>query len=606
MFLDISGPAAPLPANEPATASSAGAGPDLADLLVAYLEQMGVEYVFGVPGGAIEPLYNALARSERRGGLRHVLARHESGAAFMADGYARDTGKIGVCASTSGPGATNLLTAVASAYDNQVPLLVLSGQPALPTFGRHPLQESSCTGIDVIGMFRHCTRYNTLVSHPRQLEAKLAMALELACHAPRGPVHLSLPADVLRQRAPVPAPSYDLSCLLRPLALVDDDALALLQGRIRHARQVVLVIGASCADGIETVLQFATLAGAPFVTTPDAKGLVSPQHPLYRGVFGFAGHRSAEEALAADGVDLIIAAGASLGEWNTGGWSAALLNGRLVHIDDSAERLGRSPMACLHVRGSIRAVFQRLLAGIPAPAAAPAARFDPLSMVAASAAWHSDSGPIKPQRLMRELSRMFPPTARFLADTGNSTAWATHYLQPLDRRMGERRQASRERARAPGQRHTAGGWLRTTMNFAAMGWAIGASIGTALAHPGLPVVCITGDGSVLMNGQELSVAVAEHLCVVFVVLNDGALGMVRHGQRLAGAEQLGCRMPPTDFAMLARALGASAHTIHTPADLQALDMPAICSRRGPTLLDVRIDPEEVPPMRSRIRVLAGE
>src|SRR5574340_1326463 len=123
------------------------------DLLVAYLEQIGIEYVFGVPGGAIEPLYNALARSARRGGPRPVVARHETGAAFMADGYARESGKIGVCCSTSGPGATNLITGVACAYDNNIPMLVITGQPALPAFGKNPLQESACTGINTLGMF---------------------------------------------------------------------------------------------------------------------------------------------------------------------------------------------------------------------------------------------------------------------------------------------------------------------------------------------------------------------------------------------------------------------------------------------------------------------
>jgi len=143
----------------------------VADLLVGYLEQCGIEYIFGVPGGAIEPLYNALARSRRRGGIRHILARHETGAAFMADGYARETGKIGVCCATSGPGATNLITGVACAYDNNIPLLAITGQPALPSFGKNPLQESSCTGINTLAMFRHCTRYNSLVSYPLQMEA---------------------------------------------------------------------------------------------------------------------------------------------------------------------------------------------------------------------------------------------------------------------------------------------------------------------------------------------------------------------------------------------------------------------------------------------------
>jgi len=189
----------------------------VADLLVGYLEQCGIEYIFGVPGGAIEPLYNALARSRRRGGIRHILARHETGAAFMADGYAPETGKIGVCCATSGPGATNLITGVACAYDNNIPLLAITGQPALPSFGKNPLQESSCTGINTLAMFRHCTRYNSLVSHPLQMEAKLISALQSAIRAP-GPSHLTVPVDVFRSPSPIRYPvTICTVCWQRPL-----------------------------------------------------------------------------------------------------------------------------------------------------------------------------------------------------------------------------------------------------------------------------------------------------------------------------------------------------------------------------------------------------
>jgi acetolactate synthase-1/2/3 large subunit len=152
-------------------------------------------------------------------------------------------------------------------------------------------------------------------------------------------------------------------------------------------------------------------------------------------------------------------------------------------------------------------------------------------------------------------------------------------------------------------RQSAGGWLRLTTHFAPMGWAIGAAVGTAAANQNVPVVCITGDGSMLMSGQEMSSAVADNLCIVFIVLNDSAYGMVKHGQRLGGAEQIGFALPRTDFAMLARALGAQAHTVHSPADMAALDIDAILRHPGPTLIDVYIDGEEVPPMNARMRVL---
>jgi acetolactate synthase-1/2/3 large subunit len=592
---------------------------EIADLLVAYLDQMEVEYVFGVPGGAIEPLFNALARSGRRGGVRHILARHEAGAAYMADGYARETGKIGVCCATSGPGSTNLITGVACAYDNNIPLLVITAQTALPTFGKHPLQESTCTGIDTLGMLQHCTHYNSLVSHPQQFENKLMTALQRAIRAPMGPVHLSMPVDVFRSTNTQLAPSYDLQALLQPSSAVDDEALATLQLMLSRAVNIVVLIGAGCGEAIGAILQFTDLTGASVITTPDGKGLVNPRHPLFRGVFGFAGHASAEAALRDKSVDLIMAVGTGMGEWNSGGWSDSLLNGRLVHIDDSEEHLTRTPMASFHMRGRILSIFNRLNKHMHDVRRAGnfeyeqrrfvrqqhSDNWDPDTMLASADKYQSSAMPILPQRLMHELGRLFPPTTRFLADTGNSVAWAIHYLQPKDRRIAERRQGGGGSARAPGRRKTYGGWMRAVMNFAPMGWAIGGAIGTAVGNPKVPVVCITGDGSFLMNGQEISVAVAEKLSIIFVVLNDQALGMVKHGQRLAGAESIGCDLPPTDFAALARAMGAEAHTIRAPEDLVKLDITAMCKRPGPTLLDVLIDGEEVPPMNVRMRVLAG-
>ncbi|MDD2720793.1 MAG: thiamine pyrophosphate-binding protein [Gallionella sp.] len=593
---------------------------DVADLLVAYLEQIGAEYVFGVPGGAIEPLYNAIARSTRRGRIRHILARHESGAAFMADGYARETGKLAVCCSTSGPGATNLITGVACAYDNNIPMLVITGQPALPSFGKNPLQESSCTGINTLAMFRHCTRYNSLVSHPLQMEAKLIAALQSAVRAPKGPAHLSFPVDVFRSPAANSMPAYDLRNLLLASSMVDDEAVEKLSEMLLETGEVVLLIGGDCGEAIGSILRFATLKGMRFVTTPDGKGLVNPRHPLYCGVFGFGGHACADDTLKDPAVQLILAVGTGMGEWNSGGWCESLLNTRLVHIDDSEEHLSRTPMARLHVRGRILSIFNGLIERLYDSQMADSASYCQQSlplrqteaelllqkMQAAPDKFLSDATPITPQRLMFELGQAFPPTTRFLADTGNSVSWAVHYLNPAaDRRFCERRLGlcGRGRKISSGRRKAANGWLRVTMNFVPMGWAIGGAIGTAAANPSVPVVCITGDGSMLMNGQEISVAVAENMTVIFVVLNDQALGMVKHGQRLAGAEQIGCGLPPTDFAMLARAMGAEAHTIRAPEDFSRFDIAALCARRGPTLLDVLIDPDEVPPMNVRMRVL---
>lgn len=317
--------------------------PEAADIIVAYLEQLGVEYVFGVPGGAIEPLFNALARSARRGGPRVVVARHETGAAFMADGYARNSGRLGVCCATTGPGATNLITGVASAYENHIPMLVITAQTALASFGRGALQESSCTGVNTVGMFEYCTRYNTLVSHPDQLEPKLSAAIMAAFQTPVGPSHISLPLDLLRSPATVPAPSYDLASLLQADKVYDPEAITTLKEELSRALGVAFVIGEGAGEAIGTILEIALAIGAKIIVTPHGKGFVSPYHPLFCGVIGFAGHASAIQALLDPNIDTVIAVGTALTESATDGWNADLiLNRRLIHIDAIESNLTKS------------------------------------------------------------------------------------------------------------------------------------------------------------------------------------------------------------------------------------------------------------------------
>lgn len=575
----------------------------VAELLIAYLNQLGVEYVFGIPGGAIEPLYDALAASEARGGVRAVVARHETGAAFMADGYACQTGRIGVCCATTGPGSTNLITGIASAYANHVPLLAITAQTALNGFGRNAFQESSCTGINITGMLEHCTVYNTLVSHLDQFEHKLVTALMTAFGSRPGPVHLSIPIDVMRASTGMTQPRFDIQRLLQRPALIDATAVNQLTEILVSGRKMAFLIGEGASEGIGEIMSAAWLLDAPVLTTPQGKGLVSPHHPLYRGVVGFAGHTSAYVTLSDPDLAAVICVGATLSEWASNGWDAdLLLNERMIHIDELDHNFTASPMAQLHVRGHIPSVFAALNARLeellpaehlarkhrerPQPATDPTQRYS--FTLDSEADFFDESSPLKPQCLMRCLPEVFPPATRYFADTGAAFAWGIHYLHPFDRRL------------LGHTRHARGGLFRASLEFASMGWAIGAVVGAALASRSQPVVCITGDGSYLMSGQELTVAVQERLPVVFVVLNDSSLGMVKHGQRLAGAASVGTEIPFTDFAAMARSMGARAHLIESAADLRALDGSAIINADGPTLLDVRIDQNAVPPIRMRI------
>ena len=577
---------------------------EVGDLLVSYLEYIGVEYVFGIPGGAIEPLYNALSRSAERGGPRSVVARHETGAAFMADGYARNSGKLGVCCATAGPGATNLITGVASAYDNHSPLLVITAQTALENFGRNAAQESGDTGINTVAMFEPCTHYNTLVSHVNQFEQKLASAIMSAFRSPMGPAHLSIPLDILRAASPVNYPSNDLANLLWTPRSVDMESVAILTNELSESKKIVFIVGEGCLHGIGAILNVAMRLNAKIVTTPHAKGLVSPYHPQFCGVLGFAGHDSAIGVID-DEVDIIVAIGTTLSETSSNTWDQKVLNQRLVHIDSCEDNLMHSPMARLHVRGDITRVFEELenIYDIQKVSTSSDRNVNKSSSKANKVSHlkrsfkvldeekcADNSSPIKPQRLMTLLPKIFPPETKYLCDSGNSMAWSIHYLHPYDRRVAGSRDDEH------------GGLFWTCLEFGSMGWAIGSSIGTSLANDSHPVVCLTGDGSMLMYGGEVTVALQEKLPVFFVILNDSQYGMVRHGQNMGGGEPVGYQLPKIDFIQYANSMGMTSRLINSVADLEKLNVKELMAN-GPVILDVRIDKEEVPPIANRLKAL---
>ncbi len=569
-----------------------------ADIILNYLENIGVEYIFGVPGGAIEPLYNALARRQAMGRFPiAVVARHESGAAFMADGYARVTGKLGVCCATTGPGTTNLITGIATSFADHIPILVITPQTALPTFGQKGLQESSCDEVDTTAMLDHCTVYNTFVSHVKQLERKLYQSIISATQPRRGPAHLSIPVDIMSMPATNHSQYKHISDRIVHSKAVDNDAIDKLCHKMLNANKVIIFIGLGARSAIKEIIQFAELILADMVTAPEAKGFIPNEHDLNKGVFGFAGHQSARETLTDSDISIILAIGTEFDELSTGGWDKeALLNTRLVHIDDHLENFTHSPFANLHVHGNISVVFNTLIknakTAIKEGRRCPILNFERRTNKRLAkhitslldereiAKYNNQDTPVKPQRMIHCLNELMPLDTHFVVDTGNSWSWATHYLNI--------HQSNR---------------YHISMAFGAMGWAIGAAVGMGMAKKTTSICCITGDGSYLMSGQEITVAKQYNLPIVFVILNDSSLGMIKHGQQLGGAEDIANQLPMVDYALMAKSMGIKSYTIKSGTDIQQIDIRALCENLEPLLIDVHIDPSEIPPMGSRMKVL---
>ena len=383
--------------------------------------------------------------------------------------------------------------------------------------------------------------------------------------------------------------------MLHDFTLKDKAALDKLNDELSKVDRIVLFLGDGCGNASAEIMRFAELVNAPFVTGPMGKRWVDETHPLYRGVFGFAGHSDAQDLFNNEEVELVLAVGASLGEIGTGGWADTLLNERMIHIDSSVEHFTRSPMAKLHVCGHLKAVFNKLIENVQ-QARNWGRRWQGIQLEDNSARnpfggrfaldepdkTTSNELPLKPQRLFSYLAKRLPAGTRTFFEAGNSWAWGTHYFH----------------------RPESDGSYRIAMGFGSMGWAIGACVGSALGNVKHPTLCFSGDGSYLMSGQEITVAAQEKLPVVMIILNDSAYGMVMHGQRLGGAEQIGFELNKIDFAMMAESMGIEGIVIESAEELEAIDFERLFSKDGPTIIDARIDAEEVPPMGSRVKDLA--
>lgn len=559
----------------------------VADLLVSELASHGIDTYFGVPGGAIEPLFDALARQQRAGRIRLVPMRSEAAAGFAADGYFRETGKPAVCTGTTGPGISNLLTAVMNAHADRVPILVLTPQVALHKQGRGALQDSSMDGHDLSKIFEECTLYSSSVTSARQLPTKLARALSLSAGSPRGPVHISIASDILASKTCERSLGLNLSSTA-PVRAVDAAALdALIEG-LCAARSPVFYVGDDAGPDAPRLFSVAKLLGAAVVSSPAGKRWVGHFEPAYRGAVGFSGNPAAAEALT--NADLVIAFGATFDELSTNAWTV-FPDSPIWSVDQHFCHAYRLPGA-VPVIASVGDVVDRILSielrqlarrPIPIFSSPPPCEGSAFSTeIAARPLAGSAQGPVHPADLMHFLSRELPMDVVIHVDAGNGFSWSTRDLRRL----------------LPNT-------YRVAMGLSTMCWGIGAVIGAAVAR-GRRALCITGDGSMLMSSLELTVAAEQHLPVTYIVLNDSALGMVRHGQLLSGAESVAHAIRPVRFDRLAEACGVPGVRVERYADLERICRDWLRSDdAGPSVIDVRIDRDAVPPIGDRVQGLAA-
>ena len=535
-----------------------------AGALVKSLEALGVEVAFGIPGGAILPAYDPLFDSK----VRHILVRHEQGAGHAATGYAQATGKVGVCIATSGPGATNLVTPIADAYMDSVPLVAITGQVPRAAIGSDAFQEADIQGITL-----PITKHNYLVQAPEDIPRILAEAFHLASTGRPGPVLVDIPKDVLQSTTTFTwPPTLDLPGY-RPTLHPHGKQIREAARLMTVARRPVLYVGggvlkARATDGLR---KLAEMTGIPVVTTLMARGAFPDSHPQHLGMPGM--HGTVAAVYAMQKADLIVALGARFDDRVTGKVDSFAPNAKIVHADIDPAEIGKVRAADVPIVGDARHVIDELIealaaSGEPADRSEWWAQLNDIRRRYPLGYEEPSDGTLAPQYVIERLGKIVGPDAIYVAGVGQHQMWASQFI-------------SYEKPYT---------WLNSG-GAGTMGYAIPAAMGAKVGRPDATVWAIDGDGCFQMTNQELATCALEGIPIKVAVINNGNLGMVRQWQTLFYGERysntdLGThkhRIP--DFVKLAEALGCVGMRCEAAGDVDATIEAAMAINDAPVVID---------------------
>ncbi|MCX8304453.1 acetolactate synthase large subunit [Enterobacter pseudoroggenkampii] len=529
-----------------------------AQLIVHLLERQGITTVAGIPGGTVLPLYDALSQSTQ---IRHVLARHEQGAGFIAQGMARTQGKPAVCMACSGPGATNLVTAIADARLDSIPLICITGQVPSSMIGTDAFQE-----VDTYGISIPITKHNYLVRDISELPQVISDAFRIAQSGRPGPVWIDIPKDVQTAEIEIdvlpepgdraPAPAFSAESVR--------DAAAM----INAAKRPVLYLGGGAINAADEIREFAEKANLPTTMTLMALGMLPKAHPLSLGMLGMHGARSTNYILQE--ADLLIVMGARFDDRAIGKTEQFCPNAKIIHVDIDRAELGKIKQPHVAIQGDVAEVLAQLI-----PQTDATDRADWRQLVADlqrefPGAIPTEGDPLSHYGLINAVAACVDDSAIITTDVGQHQMW-TAQAYPLNR---------------PRQWLTSGG-------LGTMGFGLPAAVGAALANPDRKVICFSGDGSLMMNIQEMATAAENQLDVKIILMNNEALGLVHQQQSLFYKQGVFAATYPGMINFMQIAAGFGLHTCDLNAEEDAhAALQAAISRPGPALIHVRIDPEQ--------------
>ena len=536
-----------------------------AQALVRCLEKENIEIIFGIPGAAIAPVYDALYNSK----IKHVLVRHEQGAVHAADGYARATGRVGVCMATSGPGATNLVTGIANAYMDSVPLVVITGQVNTERVGTDAFQEVDTTGITI-----PITKHNFLLKDPAQLGETVKKAFYIASTGRPGPVLIDLPGDVTSSKVKFSYPETVKLRGYKPTYRGHPNMIKEAAKLIDKSQRPVIYAGGGIlsSSACGELKQLAETIDAPVTNTFMGLSSFPGDHPLFLGMLGLHGTRYANMAITE--CDLLIALGARFDDRVTGRISAFAPDAKIIHIDIDPAEIGKNVKVNIPIVGDVKQILQSLLTQVK-KTERPEWRQRILELKEKYPMRYSREGGLKPQFIIEQLYSETGGDSLVVTDVGQHQMWVAQYY----------------RFKKPHMLISSGG-------LGTMGFGLPAAVGAQLGIPGQQVVLVTGDGSFQMTIQELATVKEHKLPLKIFILNNQKLGMVRQFQQVyyEGRYMAVDFLFHPDFEILARAYGIDGFTIRSEEDAVSM-LPGILKSPGPALVNCLVySGENVSPM----------
>ncbi|MFN2389419.1 MAG: acetolactate synthase large subunit [Actinomycetota bacterium] len=542
-----------------------------AQSLISSLEAAGVEVIFGIPGGAILPAYDPLLESS----IRHILMRHEQGAGHAAEGYAQTTGKVGVCMATSGPGATNLVTPLADAFMDSIPLVAITGQVPRPVIGNDAFQEADITGITM-----PITKHNYKVMDPDEIAPTIAEAFYIASTGRPGPVLVDVPKDVLQAQTVFKWPSTIDLPGYRPTTRANERQVRSAAELIRAAHRPVVYVGGGIvkAGAAAELARLAEALGAPVVTTLMARGAFPDDHPLCLGMPGMHGSYAAVTAMQR--CDLLIALGARFDDRVTGRLDAFASGAKVIHVDIDPAEIGKNRAADVPIVADARQAVGAMADAVAADVATEG-RPDLGPWLKEVSGWdrshplayeQPEDGPVKPQFVIEALDRALGGEAIVVTGVGQHQMWASQMM----------------RCNHPRSFVSSGG-------LGTMGFAVPAAFGAKVGCPDRRVVAVDGDGCFQMTAQELATAAIERVPITVAILNNAHLGMVRQWQELFYSSRFSqVYLPPDvpDYVRLAEAYGGIGLRASTVDEVDAVVDKALGVDDRFCVIDFRVDPAE--------------